>query len=52
MARNLLCLIGRHHYVELRTADGEPYTECSRCGKYNATLTRGHGGGKEIPPPG
>ncbi len=51
MARTLQCLLGWHHYVERRNDDGDPYTECSRCGKYNVTLMRGHGGtGGEIPP--
>jgi hypothetical protein len=33
MARNVLCLLGRHHWVD-RTEGGDPYTGCSRCGKY------------------
>jgi hypothetical protein len=37
MARNLLCLLGWHDYVERRNEDGEPYTECRRCGKFNVT---------------
>jgi hypothetical protein len=41
MARKLVCLLGRHHYVVLRNEDGEPYTECSHCGRYNVTPSEG-----------
>jgi len=34
MARHGLCLVGIHHWVQLRNADGEPYIECTRCGQY------------------
>ena len=40
MARNLLCLVGRHRYVRRRTEDGEAYTECARCGKHRDTSRR------------
>jgi len=28
------CWLTIHHYMEFRSPDGEPYVECSRCGKY------------------
>lgn len=34
MTRRGLCLLGIHHWVQLRNPDGEPYIECSRCGQY------------------
>ena len=40
MARILLCRLGLHDYVKHRTDDGEPYTECARCGKYRDTSRR------------
>jgi hypothetical protein len=50
MARNVLCLLGRHHWVERQNEDRETYTECSRCGKYRPDLA--HGSGGYVPPPG
>jgi hypothetical protein len=41
MARNVLCMIGRHHWTRRRNKDGEEYTECSRCGAYNVTAQEG-----------
>lgn len=41
MARNVLCMVGLHHWVRLRNEDGEEYTECSRCGTYNVTPQEG-----------
>ena len=49
MARNVLCLLGRHHWVERRNEDRETYTECSRCGKYRPDFV--HGSGGYVPPP-
>ena len=40
MTRNLWCLLGRHHYVKHRTEGGDPYSECTRCGKYRDTSQR------------
>ncbi len=40
MTRNLWCLLGRHHYARHLTEDGEPYSECTRCGKYRDTSRR------------
>jgi hypothetical protein len=48
MARNVLCLLGRHHWVDLQSTDREPYTECSRCGKYRPPYRGGRSG--VIPP--
>src|SRR6185437_13056264 len=42
MARNVLCLVGIHHWVLLRNDEGEAYTECSRCGTYTVTQERGN----------
>jgi hypothetical protein len=28
------CWLTFHHYMTFRSPDGEPYVECSRCGKY------------------
>jgi hypothetical protein len=48
MARNVLCLLGRHHWVE-RTEGGETYTGCSRCGKYRPY--RPGSSGQSVPDP-
>ena len=49
MARNVLCLVGLHRFVEMRNDEGEVYTECARCGRY--TVTQSRGGGATMPPP-
>jgi len=41
MLRRMLCMVGIHRWVELRNDDGEPYTECAGCGKYNVTPQQG-----------
>jgi hypothetical protein len=51
MGRNVLCLLGRHHWVEYQNEDREPYTECSRCGRYRPYLEHGSSG-FGIPPAG
>lgn len=48
MTRNVLCLVGRHHWVRSQNEDYESYTECGRCGKYKPAL--GGAGAPQIPP--
>ena len=38
MAKSLLCYLGLHRWQQKRSDDGEPYEECSRCGKFKAAL--------------
>ena len=33
MAKDWRCLIGRHDWQTVETADRDKYAECSRCGK-------------------
>jgi hypothetical protein len=48
MVRNVLCLLGRHHWVRRQNEDYESYTECRRCGKYKPVF--GGAGASQIPP--
>jgi hypothetical protein len=41
MARNVLCMIGIHRWARRRNEDGQEYTECARCGRYNVTPQEG-----------
>jgi hypothetical protein len=41
MALNVLCMIGKHRWVRRRNEDGQEYTECARCGRYNVTSQEG-----------
>jgi hypothetical protein len=35
--RSLRCLFGLHQYVRRETEDGDPYVQCTRCGRYRDT---------------
>ena len=57
MAKDWRCLIGRHDWQTVETADRDKYAECSRCGKSDwrrlvprsSSTWRGHG---NMPPGG
>ena len=33
--RDLRCLLQRHDWVAVKTADGDEFAECTRCGKHD-----------------
>jgi hypothetical protein len=46
MARNWLCVLGRHKYVQRSNEAGEVHTECARCGQWGEELRPGG----DVPP--